>query len=182
MTIPSVFKYVKRPEYVFRPRQVLNRLRRMGKDVPPTARVNLPWGAAIDVHPSDNVGSDIFYFGIFDRIVPEAIYRLADSGELLVEAGANIGQNCSLMVFKAGASGKVIAFEPHPEIFPELKSNASLWPEKIRRNLQLENVALGDSTGEALLTDGSYFGHNRGTASLLNRDIGLVPSHAALNT
>jgi FkbM family methyltransferase len=140
------------------------------------ARVNLPWGAAIDVRPGENVGSDIFYFGIFDRIVPEAIYRLADAGELLVEAGANIGQNCSLMVYKTGASGKVIAFEPHPEIFAELKSNASLWPEKIRGNVRLENIALGDTVGEAWLTEGSYFDRNRGTASLLDRDIGPVPS------
>ncbi len=65
---------------------------------------------------------------------------------------------------------------PHPEIFAELKSNANLWPEKIKRNLQLENVAVGDVTGEALLTDGSYFGHNRGTASLVDRDVGPAPS------
>lgn len=172
----SIFNYFKRPEYIFRPRQVLNRVRRIGKDIPSTARVDLPWGATIDVRPNDNVGSDIFYFGIFDRIVPEAIYRLADADELLVEAGANIGQNSSLMAYKAGANGRVIAFEPHPEIFTELKSNANLWPEKIQANVQLENIALGDITGEAWLTDGSYFGYNRGTASLLNRDVGPEPS------
>ena len=166
VTIPSVFNYLKRPEYIFRPRQALNRFRRMGKGIPSIARVSLPWGALVDVRPNDNVGSDIFYFGIFDRIVPEAIYRLADAGELLLEAGANIGQNCSLMVHKAGPKGKVIAFEPHPEIFEELKSNAALWPEKTKSSLQLENVALADKTGEAWLSDGSHFHHNRGTASL----------------
>ena len=151
-------------------------MRRIGKGIPSIARVSLPWGAAIDVRPNDNVGSDIFYYGIFDRVIPEAIYRLADAGELFVEAGANIGQNCSLMVYKAGPRGRVIAFEPHPEIFAELKSNANLWSEKIKNIVQLENVALGDTTGEGWLTDGSYFGRNRGTASLLDRDIGPVPS------
>jgi FkbM family methyltransferase len=168
--ILNVFNYLKRPEYVFRPRQVLNRFHRMGKDIPATARVSLPWGATIDVRPDDNVGSEIFHYGIFDRIVPEAIFRLADAGELLVEAGANIGQNCSLMVYKAGPGGRVIGFEPHPEIFQELKANAALWSEKVRQNVQLENVALGDTTGEAWLTDGTHFHYNRGTASLSRDD------------
>lgn len=166
VTIPNVFNYLKRPEYVFRPRQVVNRLRRSGKAVPPVALVNLPWGAPLKVRTDDAVGREIFFYGLFDRIVPEAIYRLADAGELSVEAGANIGQNCSLMAAKKNAQGRVIAFEPHPEIFEELKFNFSLWPESMSRNVQLENCALGETTGEAWLVDGSHFHRNRGTASL----------------
>ena len=168
MPIFNVFNYLKRPEYVFRPSQVLNRLRRIGKETPPTATITLPWGLAIKLRTNENVGSDIFYFGIFDRVVPESIYRLTDEGELAVEAGANIGQNCSLMAFKTGLGGRVIAFEPHPEIFQELKFNASLWPEEMKRNIQLENCALGETTSEAWLVNGAEFDHNRGSASLCN--------------
>ena len=168
MPIFNVFNYLKRPEYVFRPSQVLNRLCRIGKETPPTATITLPWGSAIKLRTNENVGSDIFHFGIFDRVVPESIYRLTDEGELAVEAGANIGQNCSLMAFKAGPGGRVIAFEPHPEIFQELKFNASLWPGEMKRNIQLENCALGDATGEAWLVNGAGFDHNRGSASLCN--------------
>jgi FkbM family methyltransferase len=166
VTIPSVFNYLKRPEYIFRPRQVLYRFRRLGKEIPPVVTISLPWGLSVKVRTTEHIGSDIFHYGIFDRIVPEAIYRLADVGELAVEAGANIGQNCSLMLSKVGSTGRVIAFEPHPEIFQELKFNASLWSEKGKRNIQLENVALGETNGEAWLVDGSEFHHNRGSASL----------------
>ncbi len=164
----NVLKYLKRPEYLLRPRQVLNRLIRIGKEVPPAAQVTLPWGATVKVFPNENVGSDIFYFGIFDRIVPETIYRLADKAELAVEAGANIGQNCSLLAYRTGQGGRVIAFEPHPEIFEELKSNLNQWPESIRRNVQLENVALGDSIGHAWLAESAEFNTNRGGASISN--------------
>ena len=134
--------------------------------MPPVATVNLPWGAPLKVRTGDVVGSEIFYYGLFDRIVPEAIYRLLDAGEFAVEAGANIGQNCSLMAAKTGERGRVVAFEPHPEIFEELKFNLSLWPEWMRRNVQLENSAVGETPGEAWLVDGSYFHGNRGSASL----------------
>jgi len=145
---------------------VLSRLRRIGKEKPPTASVTLPWGLTVKVRTNENVGSDIFHYGIFDPIVPETIYRLAEEGEVAVEVGANIGQNCSLMAFKSGPRGRVIVFEPHPEIFQELKFNASLWPDKTKRTIQLEDCALGETTGEAWLVDGAEFDHNRGSASL----------------
>lgn len=134
--------------------------------MPPLATVNLPWGTPLKVRTGDVVGSEIFYYGLFDRIVPEAIYRLLDAGEFAVDAGANIGQNCSLMAAKTGERGRVVAFEPHPEIFEELKFNLSLWPEWMRRNVQLENSAVGEIPAEAWLVDGSYFHDNRGSASL----------------
>jgi FkbM family methyltransferase len=162
----SIFNYFKHPEYVFRPRQVLRRFGRLGKTPRPFEDVTLPWGATVRVRPNENVGSDIFYYGIFDRIVPETIYRLVEKGELAVEIGANIGQNCSMMAYKTGSDGRVIAFEPHPEIFEELRTNAGLWPKRMSQHIQLENFALSETTGEAWLTDGSDFHRNRGTASL----------------
>src|SRR5579872_1276544 len=121
--MPNIFNFLKRPEYVLRPHQALRRLRRFRRPAQVKEVVELPWGALVIVHPRENVGSDIFHYGIFDRIVPEAIYRLAADGEWAMEVGANIGQNCSLMAYRTGPGGRVIAFEPHPEIFQELKGN-----------------------------------------------------------
>lgn len=147
---------------------MLNRLRRMGKEKPPTATVTLPWGLMVKVRTNENVGCDIFHYGIFDRIVPETIYRLADEGETTVEAGANIGQNSSLLALKTGPRGRAVVFEPHPEIFEELKFNSSQWPEEARHSVQLENCALGETSGEAWLVNGAEFDRNRGSASLSN--------------
>lgn len=156
MAMLNILNYLKRPEYVFRPSQVINRFRRIGKSMPPAATVNLPWGADLRVRTDDAVGNDIFHYGIYDRIVPETIWRLMDAGETGVDVGANIGQNTSAMAFKSGTQGRVVAFEPHPETFSELKANVENWAAGRRAKIELKNVALGETEGEAILTPGDY--------------------------
>jgi len=151
---------------MLRPSQTLQRFMRIGKPVPGFAIVQLPWGAKIGVHPNENVGSEIYHYGIFDKIVPEAIWRLLDHGDTAFEIGANIGQNCSLMAAKVGRDGRVLAFEPHPEIFAELKANSALAKQLNWASIQLENIALGDATGEATLVTNAEFLTNRGSAAL----------------
>jgi FkbM family methyltransferase len=162
----SFRKFVSRPEYVQRPGQALRRILRLGKRTPALAEVTLPWGARVTVHTNENIGSGIYHFGIFDKIVPEAIWRLLDEGEIALEVGANIGQNCSLMSVKVGPRGKVLAFEPHPQIFAELSKNAEQWNELGGGTTQLEEVALGESEGETFLTTSEEFSHNRGSAAI----------------
>ena len=158
--------FLKKPEYFFRPSQALRRFRRIWHSPQAVETVRLAWGLPVTVHIVENVGSDIFYYGVFDLIVPETIYRLADVGETALDVGANIGQNCSLMAVKVGLSGRVIAFEPHPEIFEELMANANRWPALLTKCIQFESVALGAEIGEAWLADGPEFQHNRGSAAI----------------
>lgn len=160
---PLVF--FRKPEYFFRPSQALRRLGRLGRQPPSVATTALPWGARLRVHVKDNVGGDIYHYGVFDRIVPEAIWRLLDVGEVAVDIGANIGQNTSAMAYRTAASGRVLAFEPHPEIFEELRQNRRFWTGAIA-SIQLEKVALGKVTGRATIADGPEFMTNRGSARM----------------
>jgi FkbM family methyltransferase len=160
----SFRKFISRPEYVQRPRQALRRILRCGQQKPAFTKVTLPWGAEIFVHTGENIGSDIFHFGVFDKIVPETIWRLLDRGEVGVDVGANIGQNCSVMSVKVGAQGKVYGFEPHPQIFSELRKNSELWKNDDWGPIQLEQVALGELEGDSVLTTSEEFSHNRGSA------------------
>src|SRR5438132_410369 len=123
----NILNYFKRPEYFFRPAQVLRRLCRIWRSPQTEEIVELPWGAPVKVRIAENVGSSIIYYGIFDKIVPEAIWRLLDEGETAVDIGANIGQNSSAMAFKSGPRGRVVSFEPHPITFAELQQNVSAW-------------------------------------------------------
>jgi len=155
-----------KPEYFFNPAQALRRFGRIGKPRPQIAMAQLPWGAKIRVHPGENVGCEIYNYGIFDKIVPECIARLLDAGETGMEIGANIGQNCLLMAAVTGSTGRVLAFEPHPEIFAELEFNCANSLEKNWAKIQLEQVALSDISGERILFTPEKFGTNRGSASL----------------
>lgn len=149
-------RFFSKPEYLFRPRQVIRRLRRIGKARPELIDVTLPWGSVVTVHTGENVGADIYYYGIFDPIVPEAIWRLLDSGETALDVGANIGQNTSLMAVRATGVGYVVAFEPHPTTFQELHRNVAAWSKNCLAPIHLENLALGLKDGEASLSATTY--------------------------
>jgi FkbM family methyltransferase len=118
-----------RPEYLFRPSAVLRRLREGGReswDSSATTEVALPWGPAITVF-RDEIGHTIIASGIFDLTVTETIHRLVDRGDLAVDVGANVGYMTSLMAARAGGSGSVVCFEPHPTVFEVLSRNAARW-------------------------------------------------------
>src|SRR5207247_2560579 len=57
-------------------------------------------------------------------------------------------------------------FEPHPDIFAELKHNYERWPRAGFAPIQLESVALGKTTGETTLIMPKEFATNRGSAFL----------------
>src|SRR5205823_4777209 len=80
----------------------------------------------------------------------------------------NIGQMTGLMALRAGKSGKVIAFEPHPELFRELSANVDRWSAHPRiAPIILHAVALSDRCGTGQLRVTDYFAQNRGSASLV---------------
>jgi FkbM family methyltransferase len=164
--MPNLLNYFSKPEYFFRPRQALVRLSRIGKPVPDHAIIRLPWGATVAVHTHENVGREIYHYGIFDKTVPEAIWRLLDRGETALDIGANLGQNSTLMAARTGRSGSVLAFEPHPEIFLELKTSHELSQNPDFAPVRMERVALGQTNGEATLVESEEFSHNRGSAAL----------------
>lgn len=163
----NVLNYLKRPEYLWRPRQVIRRFLRIGRKSSGMEEIQLPWGTPLRVRVGENVGADIYYYGIFDLIVPEAIWRLLDPGETAFDIGANIGQNTSAMAVRSGAGGTVLAFEPHPEIFDELVRNRKNWTSPALAHIRLEQIALGDERAEAILGAGHDFTTNRGSAHLI---------------
>lgn len=155
-----------RPHYVFRPLQILRRVR---SELAPPAQerqFTLPWGAEITVNPRDPIGRGLLRRGIFDPLVCEILLRLADPGETALDIGANVGQMTSLLAHAVGAQGHVIAFEPHPEVFSRLTANAAGWTAlPAAPRIELHPVALSDADGVATLST-DVFDINQGSASL----------------
>jgi len=152
-----------RPEYAFRPRQVLTRLRRVMQTRPAIADVTLPWGDVLRVCPRETIGSEIWHLGIFDLPIAEVLWRLLDRGEQALDVGANIGQMTSLLRCKAGPAGLVRAFEPHPELFRALEFLRDA-PVNQRPAAPLELVCAGlsDAPGPAFIEAGPGWEENRG--------------------
>jgi FkbM family methyltransferase len=139
-----------KPYYVFRPGQLLRRVARRSPDG--HATVELPWGLPITVDTSQPIGLALVRSGVYDLCVCEAVYRLADPGELAVDVGANIGVMSSVAAVKVGKHGKVLAFEPHPTTFEELLANTRGWSAAgWVAPVEPKRVALSDREGPGTL-------------------------------
>jgi FkbM family methyltransferase len=158
-----------RAEYLLRPHQIP---RKFWREMVDRRRVGvraarLPWGVDIDVDISESIGWSVYNRGIFETEVTEALWRLARPGDTVVDGGANIGYMTSLLAARVGPAGVVHSFEPHPEIFRELESNAQKWRRSGKcGNLVLHPLALGESRHSAKLTIPADFNYNRGTSRI----------------
>jgi FkbM family methyltransferase len=159
----SLAARLNRPEYLFSPRAVLKRLRR-GRGHPgngtTTTNVRLPWAQEITVFP-DEIGRTIIACGIFDLCVTETIHRLVDRGDLAVDVGANVGYLTNVMATRAGRTGRVVAFEPHPTVFEILERNARRWDADARgAAIEARRFALSNRAGIGhLQSEGSAEAH-----------------------
>ena len=143
-----------KPWFIFRPLQVLRRL-----TFSPTSthrRMPVAWGGQLLALDDDHIGRCLGTTGIYDLAVSELLFRLIRPGDLVVDAGANIGY-MSLLAATAGAH--VIAFEPNPQLLPTLRKNLGTRGD-------VRPVALGARRHQAVLIQPDPAAHNAGLGHL----------------
>lgn len=160
-------EFLLRPEYFFRPSQLVRRARSLVAKVEPQYQVTLPWGAQLTADPNEHIGGCLWRSGVYDLVVLEALIRLADRGELALDIGANIGLMTSALASAVGPTGRVISFEPHPLLIEKLQHNVDLWRQQITwHHVNIYPVALSDDDGSAALIMPADFSGNQGRATL----------------
>lgn len=164
--IHSLQRFLK-PEYFFQPGQIFRRLARRGV-VPPEVSVVVPWGLSMTVNPAETVGHALWHLGVYDLIASEIAWRLLQPGETAVDVGANVGVMSGLMARRAGPGGNVTAFEPHPKVFGFLQRNLNSWQKSglPLGSVQIRQLALSRTAGEAEMSEPASFSGNYGLASL----------------
>jgi FkbM family methyltransferase len=111
------------------------------------------------------IGRSIFTTGIYDIAVSEMLARLIKPGDTVVDAGANVGYMTLLAGVAAGASGRVLAWEPHPELFSVLQRNVAMLNARGgAASITIRNAALGAEPGLAELILPPYMDANDGVA------------------
>ncbi|GAC1689535.1 MAG: FkbM family methyltransferase [Candidatus Acidiferrum sp.] len=97
--------------------------------------------------------------------VTEALWRLTDPNDIVVDAGANIGYMSSILALRTGKGGSTHCFEPHPLMFERLKENTSNWSGDHRCSpFVLYPAALGNQNHLAYVQTAPFFSANQGTA------------------
>lgn len=128
MLTPRSMLRLATPPYLFQPLQIIRRLKlEYLRGSKREASVELPWGLPIKINPRDAIGYAIASQGLYEIGVTETLWRLTDPGDLAIDAGANIGYTASILGRRVGPKGKVICFEPHPDVFDSLKENVEIW-------------------------------------------------------
>lgn len=162
-----------KPEYFFRPATLWQRLRRPARQGG-LASVSLPFGLPLRADPQEVVGRAILTLGLYDLVLSETLWRLADPGETALDVGANIGYVTALLARRVGAAGRVHSFEPHPEVLACLRDNLGLWRgfAASLAAVEIHPVALGSQRAAAQLVEPEEFAGNFGTATLAAANLG----------
>jgi FkbM family methyltransferase len=162
----SVARNLVRPQYLFRPTQIVRRVAFELKEPEGEAQTRLPWGPTIAYSPNETIGQALARRGVYDFLLCEVLLRLTDAGETAIDVGANIGHMSSLLATVVGPSGTVVVFEPHPAVFKRLSRNLAEWEARgSMGRFEPHRVALSDRDGTALLATDN-FETNQGSATL----------------
>lgn len=69
----------------------------------------------------EGIDFSIFLLGSFEPSTSKALARLVQTGDYVIDIGANIGAHTLPLAARVGNNGKVIAFEPTEYAFLKLK-------------------------------------------------------------
>lgn len=124
--------------------------------------VTIDGDLVMSLRASDQIERAIYLFGLYEYASATAFSRLVRRGMTVVDAGAHSGQYTLLAAKRAGATGMVIAAEPHPGIRARLERNVRL---NGLTNVRVVPVALGDRRGRTTLAIPGWAADNTGMAS-----------------
>ena len=115
-----------KPWFVFRPSQVVRRLTFR----PTSTYRHLPvaWGERLLALDDEHIGRCLGTTGIYDLAVSELLFRLIHPGDLVIDAGANIGY-MSVLAAMAGAKAPKVRHERWTSI---TRSSAPIEGDNVR--------------------------------------------------
>jgi FkbM family methyltransferase len=124
---------------------VYDRLLPFAKDAWQTPRLRTRFGVRFECDLNDKVPRLIYYTG-FDRKDCRILRRLVKPGNVIVDAGANVGYFSLLFANWMRGQGAVHAFEPFPETAARFDRNLNL-NSPLRGTVFLHRSALSDFKG-----------------------------------
>jgi FkbM family methyltransferase len=113
-------------------------------------RLRTRYGVLFECDLNDKVTRDIYYTG-FDNRSCRILKRLVKPGDVIIDAGANVGYFSLLCAKWLRGTGMVHSFEPFPGTAGRFKRNLELNP-KLCPLVHLHHLALSDFTGTMGMT------------------------------
>jgi FkbM family methyltransferase len=129
------------------------------------------WGIRLWADPTEHVGRSVWTTGVFDLAVSEVLFRLTGPGDLVIDAGANIGYMTLLAAVRSEPGGRVLAFEPNPNVAKWLRQNVETTQREFASAaVEIHTIALGSKTGTAHLLLPAASAANDGLARIVSHE------------
>jgi FkbM family methyltransferase len=109
--------------------------------------------------------------GRYEQAKHQALRHFIRPGMTFVDVGCNKGDFCLTASRLVGSSGRVLAFEPHPENCGWIRKSIA---KNGYHNIDLYELALSDSNDTAQLHLGEQSGHHTLLAGQLRHEQGLI--------
>ena len=87
--------------------------------------------------------------GLMGSAERAALGRLARPGMTVLDVGANLGLYSMFLAQRVGPQGRVVSFEPDPDLFGLLRDNLAA---NSFANVEVHNLSLGDRPGRMVLS------------------------------
>ena len=117
----------------------------------------------IGVNSASYLEWKVFFFGYHEPDIVRLFRRLVKPGFVIMDVGANVGSHTLTLASLTGPTGRVIAVEPHPDVFTRLVRNINI---NRLTNVQAIQCALSDVTGLTALYSFEAGDPNQGKSSL----------------
>lgn len=125
----------------------------------------LDLGLQLECDPANYIDRLVLSHGSWEPLVISALSGLIKPGDVCVDVGANAGYISLVMGRYVGPSGRVISFEPNPDVIVKFRRNLSLNPE-LRQTVELRTVGLGKEATRMFVAPDTEVGiGNAGLAS-----------------
>lgn len=145
------------------------------RELGPVRLARTYFGATMECDLLDQISNYIYHFGVWEPNISAVIQENLSPGDFFCDIGANIGYDTLLASSLTGPTGKVVAVEPSPRVFPKLQRNLAL---NAAENVRTVQAAVSAMRGRATLYHDPTL--NCGTTSVLpgpgRLDIGAVPA------
>jgi len=130
-------------------------------------QVRVVGGNTMRVRTDDAVGRALAVSGTWEPNVTSIFIRDLSPGDVCLDVGAHIGYYTLLASKLVGATGHVYAFEPSPVNYRSLSGNLA---RNNVANVTASNVAVGASSGQAILHEGPGTNTGRATVTPISDD------------
>lgn len=123
------------------------------------------YGFPLYVNPSVDKGIEkkLYLTGTYEKGLLKILGQILKKGDIVVDAGANIGLISIFAAQRVGTSGLVLAFEPHPETVSILKRNILM--NKLNQ-VRVFSVGLGSRNYKSKIYSNLHI--NRGASSMVS--------------